>query len=170
MRKQREDATRTRKNLLDAAGEVFAEKGYRDATITAICRRAAANIAAVNYHFGSKEKLYVETWRHTFLASLKAHDPDGGVADSAPAEVRLRGKVTALLHRIADEKNTEFLIVHRELANPTGLLNKMRRELLEPLRAKMETVVREVLGAAASERSEERRVGKECRSRWSPYH
>ena len=27
-----------------------------------------------------------------------------------------------------------------------------------------------LLGAAASLRSEERRVGKECRSRWSPYH
>ena len=25
-------------------------------------------------------------------------------------------------------------------------------------------------GIAASDRSEERRVGKECRSRWSPYH
>ena len=27
-----------------------------------------------------------------------------------------------------------------------------------------------VFGAAPQERSEERRVGKECRSRWSPYH
>ena len=27
-----------------------------------------------------------------------------------------------------------------------------------------------VVGIVASERSEERRVGKECRSRWSPYH
>ena len=31
-------------------------------------------------------------------------------------------------------------------------------------------VVCDVLSAEKSERSEERRVGKECRSRWSPYH
>ena len=27
-----------------------------------------------------------------------------------------------------------------------------------------------IIGAIGTERSEERRVGKECRSRWSPYH
>ena len=35
------------------------------------------------------------------------------------------------------------------------------------IREKTDTEVRETLSAA---RSEERRVGKECRSRWSPYH
>src|SRR2546427_4774070 len=34
----------------------------------------------------------------------------------------------------------------------------------------MERVVREVEQALEQQRSEERRVGKECRSRWSPYH
>ena len=39
--------------------------------------------------------------------------------------------------------------------------------------AGVDTVGREVtaeLGEKARDRSEERRVGKECRSRWSPYH
>ena len=48
----------TRRQLLEAAGAVFAEAGYRDATVREICRRAHANIAAINYHFGDKEKLY----------------------------------------------------------------------------------------------------------------
>ena len=30
--------------------------------------------------------------------------------------------------------------------------------------------VRKMFGVSSAERSEERRVGKECRSRWSPYH
>src|SRR5512139_1670083 len=121
MRAMREDTVRTRKNLLAAASEVFAEKGYRDATIAEICERAKANVAAVNYHFGDKETLYIEAWRHSFSESLKAHPPDGGVTEDARPEERLRGQVKALLHRIADENNKEFLIVHRELANPTGL-------------------------------------------------
>ena len=33
-----------------------------------------------------------------------------------------------------------------------------------------ETTLLESTGKAISHRSEERRVGKECRSRWSPYH
>src|SRR2546422_11598097 len=32
------------------------------------------------------------------------------------------------------------------------------------------TTSRELAGAITKQRSEERRVGKECRSRWSPYH
>ena len=142
----RKGAAKTPKSLLAAASEVFAEKGYRDATIAEICERAKANVAAVNYHFGDKETLYTEAWRHSFSESVKAHPPDGGVSDDAPPQERLRGRVLALLHRIADEVNREFLIVQKELANPTGLLNEVMREELQPLQEKIETLVRELLG------------------------
>jgi len=153
MRKQREDAARTRRNLLAAAGAVFAEKGYGDATVAEICRRAGANIAAVNYHFTSKEHLYAEAWRHAFVESIRAHDPDGGVGPDAPAEERLRGQIVALLERVGDEENVEFAIMQKELAHPTGLLREIQHDLLEPLRLKTEATVREVLGRGAPERT-----------------
>ena len=103
-------AAKTYKSLLTTASEVFAEEGYRDATIAEICKRARANVAAVNYHFGDKETLYREAWRHSFLESIKVHPPEGGVSDTAPLEERLQGRVTTLLHRIADENNKDFFI------------------------------------------------------------
>jgi AcrR family transcriptional regulator len=151
MKIRRKAAAKTPKSLLAAASEVFAEKGYRDATIAEICEQARANIAAVNYHFGDKETLYIEAWRHCFSESIKAHPPDGGVSDDAPPQERLRGSVAALLHRIADEVNREFLIVQKELANPTGLLNEVMREELQPLQERMESLVRELLGPHASD-------------------
>ncbi|MEZ6197575.1 MAG: CerR family C-terminal domain-containing protein [Planctomycetota bacterium] len=48
----------TRQNLLEAAREVFVEHGYHKAGVREIARRADANVAAVNYHFGSKAELY----------------------------------------------------------------------------------------------------------------
>jgi AcrR family transcriptional regulator len=151
MKIQRKGAAKTPKSLLAAASEVFAEKGYRDATIAEICERARANVAAVNYHFGDKETLYKEAWRHSFSESVKAHPPEGDVSDNAPPEERLRGRVTALLQRIADESNKEFLFVQKELANPTGLLEEVMQEELRPLHEKMEFMVRELLGPRTSD-------------------
>jgi AcrR family transcriptional regulator len=48
----------TRRSLLDAATRIFAERGFSDASIRAITRRAKANQAAVTYHFGGKDGLY----------------------------------------------------------------------------------------------------------------
>jgi AcrR family transcriptional regulator len=142
----------TRRRLLDSACKVFAQKGYRDATLRQICDRAGANIAAVNYHFGDKEHLYAEAWRHSFHTSLAAHPPDGGVGDRAPPEERLRARVAALLRRISDEASCEFAIICTELANPTGLLGEAMRDTIRPLREKMTALVRELLGPRASDR------------------
>ena len=50
----------TKKRLIEAAGSLFADKGFKETTVRDICEQAGANVAAVNYHFGDKEKLYGE--------------------------------------------------------------------------------------------------------------
>jgi AcrR family transcriptional regulator len=146
----RQDAVRTQKNLLMAASEIFAEKGFRDATIVEISKRARTNVAAINYHFGDKETLYREAWRHSFRESIKNYPPDGGVDASASPECRLVGRVTALLRRITDNGNIEFSIAHHELAKPTGLLEEVMHEEFEPLQQRFESLVREILGSYTS--------------------
>ena len=53
----------TRKRLLGAATDVFAEHGYHGGTVREICRVAKVNLALVNYHFGDKMALYTEVLR-----------------------------------------------------------------------------------------------------------
>lgn len=141
----------TREKLLHAASIVFVEKGFRDATVAEICKRASANISAVNYYFGSKEALYQEAWRHAFAEAVEAHPADGGVSNDAPAEERLHGQVRALIRRIADENSRDFLISQREFINPTGLLEDVMRLEFIPLREKTLAVMRDLLGPDASE-------------------
>jgi AcrR family transcriptional regulator len=142
----------TREKLLEAACDAFAEKGFRDTTVADICEAAGANIASVNYYFGSKETLYIEAWRRAFHRSIEAHPPGGGVPDDAPAEERLRGHVRALVERAAGPGSREFDIVHKELANPTGLLKEVMRECVAPIRQRMGRIVAELLGPQASDR------------------
>jgi AcrR family transcriptional regulator len=51
----------TRERILDAAERLFAARGFAAASVREITTAAGANIAAVNYHFGSKDGLYRET-------------------------------------------------------------------------------------------------------------
>lgn len=142
---------RTREQLLEAACLIFAEKGFRDATIAEICQSAGANIAAVNYHFGDKNALYAEAWRIGFNRSIKAHPADGGVPEDAPPAERLRGRILALVRRFADPASHELEMIHKEMANPTGLLGEVMQASIQPLRRKLRAIVRELLGPAASE-------------------
>jgi AcrR family transcriptional regulator len=49
----------TRERILEAALRVFAANGYRGTTTRDICQQAKVNGAAINYHFGSKESLWL---------------------------------------------------------------------------------------------------------------
>lgn len=142
----------TSRKLLVNASALFAEKGYQKATVAEICERAGTNIAAVNYHFGSKEALYREAWLYAHRTSIAAHPPDGGIASDAPAEERLRGYIRATLQRAVAEENIEFRIMTKEMAQPTGLLDIVAHEAIMPLLQMLDGVIRELIGPDADDR------------------
>jgi len=151
MRKQRSDGQVTRQHLLEAACKIFGAKGFWEATIAEICKKAEANMAAANYHFGSKEGLYVESWRYAFEKSLKAYPADGGVGSDSSVEERLRGRILSIMRRIIDPESHDLDIVHKEMANPTGLLARAMQESIEPIFQGLYWIVRELLGEQAGE-------------------
>src|SRR5215467_15800121 len=79
----------TRARLIDAAGEMFAELGFHHTTVRQISKRAGANIAAVNYHFGDKTGLYTEVVRQSMRAA-KLEAVRAAFDQHAPPEEILR--------------------------------------------------------------------------------
>src|SRR5437016_12481071 len=145
--------TGTEKRLLEAAGEIFAEYGYRAATVRQICERAAANIAAVNYHFGDKEGLYMAVLRAVHNAHVEKYPPTLGLPAGATPEQRLRAYIRSLLYRIFDEGrpgwHTKIMI--REMLEPTRALDMLVEEGARPLHQELSSIVRELLGSAADD-------------------
>ncbi|WP_255211011.1 TetR/AcrR family transcriptional regulator [Methylogaea oryzae] len=90
----------TRDRLLRAAGQVFAEKGFREATVREICRHAEVNVAAVNYHFRGKEALYGEALAYAYREA-DARYPLALAEGSA--EERLRHYIGNFLRRLLDQ-------------------------------------------------------------------
>ncbi len=54
--------------LVEAAEELFCRRGFKDAGVREIASAAECNVAAINYYFGGKDKLYVEVWRRRLSA------------------------------------------------------------------------------------------------------
>jgi AcrR family transcriptional regulator len=52
----------THERILNAAECLFAQHGFDGATMRQITEKAGVNLAAINYHFDTKEKLYAETF------------------------------------------------------------------------------------------------------------
>ena len=145
----------TRSRLLEAAGEVFAEQGYRRATIRDICSRAGANIAAVNYHFGDKEKLYHAVLRHWLGEALHRFPPDGGLPSSAPPEERLAAFVRSWLFRMLGEGTPAWhgRLMAREMSEPTAAFDSIiLHETVKPMSQRLSGIVRELLGPDAPDR------------------
>ncbi len=141
----------TRERVLTAAGELFAEHGLRGATVRAIALRAGANLAAVNYHFGGKARLYVEVMRSSFAEALARHPTDGGLAADAPAPERLRAFVRSLLARARGVGRPAWQgrLMAREMADPSAAIDVMVREGIGPEFERLLGIVREMLGPRA---------------------
>jgi len=125
-----EDRQSTRAQVLEAAGHVFAEKGFDRATGREICDRAGANTAAVNYYFGGMDGLYAAVLEEAnrrliplaTLASTVAAKPDATAQLQAIIELgveKLTGPVSS---------SWVFGVIARELVSPTPALYALRQQ------------------------------------------
>lgn len=140
---------KTRARLVEAAREVFAQHGFQAATVREICRRADANVAAVNYHFGSKDGLLSEALNFNRLKALQmAND----AADASP-EIRLRLFIRDFMLMLLDENNAsrQCQMMARELADPTPALDKIVFEAIAPLHEFLGRLVTEIIGKTSEE-------------------
>ncbi|MBY0458774.1 MAG: CerR family C-terminal domain-containing protein [Gemmataceae bacterium] len=130
--------------LLAAAQEVFAERGFEGATVRDICAAAGANIAAVNYYFGGKERLYIEAVKRAHACTGKM-DAAAIPAHLPPADklrLFIRGMVTSM-H--APASPSAMKLVMREMADPGKAAHVVVSEFIQPLAFALRDLLRELL-------------------------
>lgn len=122
----------TREQIVDAAGPVFADKGF-DATVREICKAADVNLAAVNYYFGDKRQLYVETVRRAYQLRLTQVPMPAWSTDADPAE-KLTGYISTLITRLVglDKAPWPTRLLTREVLQPTDACKDLVEEHFRP--------------------------------------
>jgi TetR/AcrR family transcriptional regulator, regulator of cefoperazone and chloramphenicol sensitivity len=147
-----EEQVETRQRLIEAAGEVFASQGFRNATVREICQRAGANVASVNYHFGDKEGLYLEVLRFAHTCAFAKYPPDMGLAPGATPKQRLHAFVRSFLLRVLDTGRPAWhgKLMVREIADPTPALESIVKDGIRPHFAALRGIVTDLLGPQLS--------------------
>lgn len=133
--------------ILDAAGQVFAAKGFERATVREICAQAGVNLAAVNYHFGDKERLYVEAVKTARLV-LEAVAPIPDDVETLKPEDALRGFIHALVKRILSSEGQTWRheLLVREFMKPSRACEEMMQESIRPTMDVLYAILRRLMG------------------------
>ena len=149
----------TRQRLLHSAGALFAEKGFRATTVRDICRQAEVNLQAVSYHFGDKQRLYVDAVRF-------AHDSNHRRADGTPAfpevpagagaEEQLEIVVREMVRQMSDAAANDqpawcMPLLLREMSHPTDACREIVEAFVRPMHRLLERIVARLLPVGADE-------------------
>ena len=126
------DASRDR--LLMAAVEIFAGRGFRDATVREICAKAEVNQASVNYYFGGKEKLYAESLDFAFRQANERYPLVDALDSTLPPEQRLTDFIRVFLYKLLDDTRLghHAKLIVREIADPTSALDGIVAQSIAP--------------------------------------
>jgi len=153
LEKNKDSKSDVQQRILDAAGKIFAEKGFKNASVREICVNAEVNIAAINYHFRGKESLYIEVVKHWKNMAFEKFPFDFAEDESNPPEDRLRYFIRCvLLHTLHEIESPWFgTFMTRESIEPTKAIQELTEESIGPAIDLLFSIVKLLLGKSASE-------------------
>ena len=141
----------TKERILSEAETLFAQEGYRAVSVREITSAANCNLAAVNYHFGSKQNLYREVFsarwvprarrvQEYFRKSLAAQDSlSVGAVARALAEAFLVGPLSD------EECHRHHQLMARELGQPTEAFGLVAEQVMRPFFKELADTLRPVV-------------------------
>ena len=142
------DLDTKRERIIDVAGEMFAKRGFDATTVRDICQAAEANIAAVNYYFGDKQRLYIE-------AVVRAHRwrmdrvtlPDW--TTDTPPEQKLADFIKTFIRRVrtGPDDTWHTRLIMREIGNPSDACAELVQSSIKPQFEILLSILHEMLPA-----------------------
>lgn len=131
--------------LIETAGEAFGERGFDAVGIREICQRAGANVAAVNYHFGDKQGLYVACLRHAQSCRVEELSPPNWPPDFTPQQ-KLRAFIHETLKSKLDATRPRWhleMMLH-EMARPTDACREIVEDYIRPMATTLAGILQEL--------------------------
>lgn len=143
----------TKLRLLEAAVTLFSDKGFNGVSINDICKLSDANIASVNYYFGSKQKLYDEAWIYAFQQTKNQDLLFNNKA--LPPDKRLKNFIESHVKCIVANKEESFFskLLLREFAEKNISNMNIIFSTIKPLQEYINQILRELINDPSKESS-----------------
>ncbi|MBU4264401.1 MAG: TetR/AcrR family transcriptional regulator [Proteobacteria bacterium] len=145
-----ETSLKTREALINATGQLAAEKGFASVSTRAIADLAKENVGSIHYHFGSKDKLFkavvqtvVQVWKDNPVSELlKKYDTDTPQGQAQAIRAIVHRNIALLFGRELPKWHCRviFQVVHKE-----GPLQEIfKNELIKPSHAAVKTLLKRI--------------------------
>ena len=151
LRGPRTDGEATRTRLLEAAGQLFSQQGFAETTSKAVAQAAAADLASINYHFGSRNGLYQAVLLEAHRQLLDLDDLQRIAGSALSAEQRLYELLAGLVQRAQQPEAWAPRVLARELLAPSSHLQVLMEEAVPPKMMAVAHILSEISGIPATE-------------------
>jgi AcrR family transcriptional regulator len=152
----KENSPEARERILEAAGKVFSERGFKAATVREICRQAKVGLGSVNYYFRDKDGLYLAVLEGLLSRRFDRFPMDDCLDASLTPRQRLRLFVYYFLQRLGGGESAvdgRGRLLAREIAEPSPVMDQLIERFLNPQKEMLLSIVRDLLGPAATPRN-----------------
>lgn len=109
----------TEQAILDAATELFLEKGFIGTSTTEIAKRVGCNQAAVHYYYRTKDKLFEAIFERKFKFFLSKFFEN--ITEDIPFEKKLEKKILTHFDLITEHRKIPHFIINEISTNPKRL-------------------------------------------------
>ena len=132
--KPQEDRQSTHLQLLEAAGQEFAEKGFERTTAREVCERAGTNTAAVNYYFGGIEGLHAAVLEEARNRLFSVDAISAAVAGKSDPKAKLEAVLTVVVRALTGPLSSSWVlrVLGREMVAPSPSVADMKDNMVLP--------------------------------------
>lgn len=146
------DSEQTRARIIDAAGQLFAERGFNGVTVRDIVKQADSHLSAMNYHFKSKDALYREVLLVACQAATLTPEDERYLLNLAPREaLYLYINDTLELYRSQNSAKWQNTLITRESWDPSPVFEEVVDHYFQPQTHFLATIVGRVVNKAAED-------------------
>lgn len=152
-----------RMRLLEAAVEVFGEKGLKGATVREIAKHAGQNVAAIKYYYGGKQELYravvegiVRELRYHLKDAVEKtqRERDAGMLTPQKAVQLLQAFIRSIYLGLLSRRQMLSIsrVIMREQTQPTAAFNILYENVFKEIHETISFLVGCAIGTDAASR------------------